>query len=150
MIEQILSQYTGISANQIARILSLKQAQVYEDPDYQAWISQLDPTALYETLPLARAAYEQGMPQFAEHLRDNYGLDNTKMSPFTLGNWLVGFLQYPNTITNLAKLHHRIPPQAFREMLPMMLTMLDTMPDGGAQWQRALALMALPLLVRRN
>jgi hypothetical protein len=35
-------------------------------------------------------------------------------------------------------------------MLPEMIAMLDEMPEGRAEWQRALALMALPLAAERD
>lgn len=102
---------------------------------------------LHDSLPHARNAYERSLPRFTQILKEKYGLSNTPMSAFTLGNWLVGFLRYPESIADMPKLHQRVPA-AFREMLPEMLKMLDNVPHG-AQWQKALALMALPMMAVR-
>ncbi|MCU0463768.1 MAG: hypothetical protein MUF38_04280 [Anaerolineae bacterium] len=150
MLEDTLAHYIGANKDQINRLTRMKQSQVYSDPTYQAWVQQMDAGALHETLAHARAAYEEHLPQFAAILSTRYGMSNTPMSSFTLGNWLVGFLQYPDSISNLSKMHQRIPQEAFREMLPEMIQMLDDLPTGREGWQRALALMALPLVAVRD
>jgi len=150
MIENTLSRYTGVVPAKISRLLRLTQSRIYEDKEYRSWIEALDTDVLGETLPHARVAYERHLPEFTEHLKEKYGMVNTPMSAYTLGNWLVGFLRYPDTIINLSKMHDRIPAEAFSDMLPEIITMLDEMPQGRAEWQRALALMALPLVASRN
>jgi methionyl-tRNA formyltransferase len=150
MIEETLSKYIGISPVKISRLLKMKQAKIYEDGEYQTWISQIDTDLLYNTLPHARQAYEKHLPYFAQILQDRYGMVNTSMSAFTLGNWLVAFLKYPVAISELSKKHARIPQQAFLDMLPEMIQMLQEIPAGRAEWQRALALMALPLCAPRD
>lgn len=146
MIEDTLAQYTGIPKASISRIIKMPQATVYDDQEYQGWIRALDSNRLHTTLPLARSAYDRHLPEFVEGLHARYSMKDTPMSSYTLGNWLVGFLQYPSTLANLSEIHNRIPQHAFRELLPLLLNMLDDMPAGREDWQRALALMALPLL----
>lgn len=150
MIAQALAQYIGVPKAKIERLLALTQEKIYQDAEYQAWINTLNIEQLNKFLPLARAAYEKHLPTFTEHLHTQYNLSNTPMSAFTLGNWLVGFLQYPSQISELSRMHRRLPPQAVREMLPEMIAMLDDMPEGRAEWQRAFALMALPLAAARG
>ncbi|PJF36918.1 MAG: hypothetical protein CUN49_03005 [Candidatus Thermofonsia Clade 1 bacterium] len=150
MIAEVLAQYIGVEKRKVERLLALKQEQIYEDPEYQAWISKLNVDRLNSFLPLARAAYEKHLATFTEHLRTKYNMVNTPMSAFTLGNWLVGFLHYPSQISELARLHRRLPRQAVLEMLPEMIAMLDDMPEGRAEWQQAFALMALPLAAERS
>jgi hypothetical protein len=149
MIETTLSNYIGVPSDKIARLLKMKQQAVYADPEYQAWINRLDANRLHQTLPHARAAYEKHLPHFIEILHTRFGMSNTPMSAFTLGNWLVGFLQHPEAIGDLSRMHSRIPSEAFRQMLPDMIEMLNDMPQGRAEWQNALALMALPLVAPR-
>jgi hypothetical protein len=68
------------------------------------------------------------------------------MSAFTLGNWLVGFLQFPAALEGLSKFHKRLPQDAMAELLPHMLSVLEDMPHGSADWQKALALLSMPML----
>lgn len=150
MVASVLAGYIGVAQSKIERLLGLTQEQIYQDAEYNAWINTLDVEQLNSYLPLARAAYEKHLATFTEHLRTRYNMANTPMSAFTLGNWLVGFLQYPSQISDLSRIHQRLPRQAVLEMLPEMIAMLDDMPEGREAWQRALALMALPLAAARN
>jgi hypothetical protein len=150
VIEQTLAQYVGVQPKQIARLMVRPQLEIYDDSEYKAWVSQLDAEQLYATPPHAREAYNQRMPHYSQFLGENYNLSNTKMSAFTLANWLVAFLQYPEYMRDMIKMHRRLPADAIAAVLPDMLESLQEMPDGGRDWQRALALLALPLLVSRD
>jgi|GEM_PF-1787379 len=150
MLEDTLAQYIGIPTTSVSRIIKMQQTKIYEDKDYKEWINKLDSTSLHNTLPHARSAYDKHLPDFVQILQTRYGMKDTPMSAYTLGNWLVGFLQYPSALANLAEMHNRIPQRAFREMLPQLISMLDEMPAGRADWQRALSLLALPLLAPRD
>ena len=145
-MDAILSRYIGVSPGKVARLLTLSQQQVYADQEYLGWVNQLDAERLYDTLQYARSVYEAYMPEFSQHLSNQFGMHKTVMSAYTLGNWLVGFLQFPNTINGLTRMHQHIPRQAIADLLPRMLEVLQEMPEGGREWQRALAILSLPLL----
>lgn len=149
-IAAVLAHHIGVEQRKVERLLALTQEQVYQDAEYRAWIESLEVERLNQLLPLARAAYEKHLATFTERLSERYNMPNTPMSAFTLGNWLVGFLQYPSQIADLARIHQRLPRQAVLEMLPEMIAMLDEMPEGRAEWQRAFAVMTLPLAAKRN
>jgi acyl carrier protein phosphodiesterase len=68
------------------------------------------------------------------------------MSPFTLGNWVVGILEYPEEAKKLIEMHRRVPHQALVDNLPGILEILNEMPRGRAEWQKALCLLAFPLM----
>lgn len=150
MLEQTLATHIGVSQAEVSRLLKMKQSQIYTDPNYQRWLHSLDAARLNDTLQLARAAYEKKLPYFTNLLKTDYGLADTPMSAFTLGNWVVGFLQYPEQISDLARMHNKLPREAVVRMLPEMIGMLDDLPQARAEWQRALALMALPLAAVRD
>jgi len=141
-----IAHYTGQSTSEINRLLGLGQAAVYADPVYKDWVKSLDVTLLHQTLPMARAIYERLLPSFTARLKDSYGIDSSPMSAFTLGNWLVGFLQYPDQINQLAHLHRRIPKAALEEGLPDILQALEELPNGKREWQKAMTVLMLPLL----
>lgn len=150
MLEATLADYIGVETRDVQRLLRMKQSRIYDDPTYQAWIAKLDANQLHQSLNEARAAYEKMLPQFSQQLSERYNMNNTPMSPFTLGNWLVGFLQYPDAIRELSQKHNRLPREAVIDMLPEMLSMMNGMKQGRADWQKALALMALPLAAERD
>lgn len=129
-------------------MLSLSQQALSEDAGFQTLISQLDTNTLDQTLSLARAAYETRMDAFHKVLEQHYGLARTSMSAYTLGNWVVGYAQFPNAVGNLTHLHRRLPVGAIVELLPDMLAVLGEMPQGREAWQHALAVMTLPLLAK--
>lgn len=119
---------------------------IYNDSAYLNQIRQIDTERLYETLPAARDIDAEYVPQYNQILSERFGLHNSVMSAFTLGNWLVGFLQFPKTLDNLSQHHKRLPKEAMAELLPHMLSVLEDMPHGSADWQKALALLSMPML----
>ncbi|MCA9902210.1 MAG: hypothetical protein KC547_00020 [Anaerolineae bacterium] len=145
-INSTLAQYTKLPKAEIDRLLALSQDEIYNDATYLNQVRQLDAEYLYDTLPAARDIYAQYVPQYNQILSERFGLHNSVMSAFTLGNWLVGFLQFPTTLDGLSKFHKRLPKDAMAELLPDMLSVLDDMPQGSADWQKALALLSLPML----
>jgi len=144
-IEQIAS-YTGLAPRTIDRLLQMGTIHIYQDDDYIAALEGLDRVYLEDTLPLARDAYESHLDDFTQEIAERYGVDSEPMSPFTLGNWVVGMLQYPSHAAKMIAMHERVPRVAVRESLHHLLRMLDDMPEGTQQWQRALCLLSFPLM----
>lgn len=149
-MDKTIAHYSGLPVNQINRLLNMRQSQIYADVQYQSWVDALDSQLLYDTLNYAREAYENNLGVFHKILKDQYNLNNTPMSSYTLGNWLVGFVQVPSKLSELVKMHNNLPLEAVMNMLPQMITMLDEMPEGREEWQKALALIALPLAATRD
>lgn len=148
MLNQTLVHYTGTPAATIEQLLQLGSQSIYRHPTYQDLVASLNRQALEATLPLAREAYNAHLPDFIASMQRKHKVSLEPMSAFTLANWLVGFLQYPATVEQLPTKHERIPKAVIREGLPELLAMLDDMPQGRAEWQRALAILALPLVLR--
>lgn len=145
MEAQVLSRYTGVPTKQINRLLSMSGQTMAKDPEFINLLNSLDKDHLEETLPEARAAYEKGLPAFERHLHQQYGLETTPMSAFTLGNWVVGALQFPQYTNKIMEMHENIPREVFVNELPRLLDMLDHV-RGGREWQRALCVFSLPLM----
>ncbi|MFP4323161.1 MAG: hypothetical protein ACLFTK_11970 [Anaerolineales bacterium] len=146
MLTKSLANYIGVSTRDVQTWLNMSAAGIYDDPAYQDLVYGLDRALLEETLSEARAVYEDALPEFQAALGSEYNFRNTPMSAYTLGNWLVGFLQYPDSLPELLDIHARIPQSVLTAGLPMLLSYLDDMPQGGAEWQRALAILALPMM----
>jgi len=136
----------GLPEATIKRLMGLAPADLLQDPEYLDLLHELDRELLEETLPMARSAYEEGLPAFSASLNARYGLADTPMSAYTLGNWVVGALQYPDHTSQILKMHDRVPGEAVRNGLEDLLGMLSTMPKGSREWQRALCALSLPLM----
>lgn len=148
MNTKTIANYTGLRADKIDRFVKMSTTQIYNDADYQDFLKTLDREFLIETLPLARQAYENNLPKFTAELQDRYRLPNMPMSAFTLGNWVVGVLEYPSTAGEIINMHGRVPAEVITNSLEELLEFLDDMPKGSAEWQQALCLLAFPLMMR--
>ena len=146
MLTKTLADYIGTRESTIEDLLQLSPTQIYQSEAYQALVAKLDRDLLHQTLPEARGAYEQGLPRFKREMGKSYDFDRSPMSAFTLGNWLVGFLQQPDALNTLPKFHGDVPRPVMREGLPHLLSILDRMGQGRQEWQQALAVLSLPLV----
>lgn len=146
MNSQEISAYTGLSTQLIQRLQSMSVNNVYADKDYLNALSSLNRDTLQSTLADARQAYENHLEEFSNAIRTGYNLNTDVMSPFTLGNWVVGILEYPDQAKTLIEMHERVPHQALVEHLPGILEILNEMSHGRAEWQKALCLLAFPLM----
>lgn len=142
-----LSKYTGLREEKIKRYSTMSTQAIYTDADYLNHLHTLDREFLIETLPLARKAYEEHLPDFAADLQDRYRLPNMPMSAFTLGNWVLGVLEYPTTAPEIIKMHGNVPGEVVANNLEDLLQFLGDMPHGSAEWQQALCLLAFPLMM---
>jgi hypothetical protein len=136
--------YMGISVDEAGRLLALSPAAVYDDSAYQDAVNRLDVDLLRHTLVHVRAAYENGL----DPIKEKYGLSDTVMSGFTLGNWVLGFLADPDHMNDMLERHARIPTDVIENALPELVGLLEDIPEGRAEWQRALVTFSLPLIAR--
>jgi hypothetical protein len=145
---ETIANYTGISLSEIKRFSNMGPYDIYKDPAYIAALKTLDRSYLESTLQLARAAYEKHIDAFKDDVKARYGLDKTPMSAFTLGNWVVGVLQYPSSAHEILKLHKGIKGEVISGSLQELLDMLNEMPEGAAEWQQALCMLSFPLMLK--
>lgn len=149
MDAKTIAHYTKLPLKEVKRYLTMDARDVFADEAFIEFMHSLDQEYLEQTLPLAREAYNTRLPDVEVSMRARYGLDNTPMSAFTLGNWVVGMLQFPSRGTVLAEMHDRLPPGVIREYLPTFLDALTAMPEGVQEWQQALCLLSFPLMKQR-
>lgn len=147
-LNQVLAAYIGLSPNDIHQLTELPAEQIFENPTYKTLIEGLDTEFLKKTLPEARTAYALGLPAFMARLEHDVGINHMSMSAYTLGDWLIRFLEAPETIPVVLNMHLRLTRPIIRAGLPYLLEMLSTMPRGQTEWQRALAIMSLPLVAK--
>jgi hypothetical protein len=144
MLSDNLAAYLDVAPEEVERLLTLAPHDMYDDPLYQDLLAQLDEVRLRDTLGHARALYDQGLPA----IKVKFGWSDTVMSGFTLGNWVLGFLSYPQRLPDLVNYHRRLSGKAIAEALPELAGLLDAMPEGRADWQRALVTLSLPLVAK--
>jgi hypothetical protein len=141
-----LAQYIGVPIEKVDYVLSMSGAEIVKDEIFVGMLKSVDRDLLERTLPQAREAYEKGLPAFETMLQKRYGLSNTPMSAYTLGNWVVGALQFPDYIDTILNMHADIASEVFVGGLPDLLDMVANVPDGGHEWQRALCIFSIPLM----
>ncbi|HEX3050048.1 MAG TPA: hypothetical protein VHP83_05280, partial [Aggregatilineaceae bacterium] len=125
------------------RLIALGPMRIFQDAGYQALVANLDSTILHQTADHAREAYEQGLPA----IKEKYQWSNTVMGGYTLCNWVLGFLKYPQRLPDLIERHGRLVKSDMRSALPEIVALLADLPEGCAEWQQALVLFSLPLIL---
>lgn len=149
MLRNMLSYYIGIDERTVDSLLSLSKREIFTDSTYTRLLDELDKHYLQETMGAAREAYELGLENLKQHLAGQFNLNVEPMSAFTLGNWVAGYLFYQDTLPDLLQLHRAVPTDAIAVGLPDILEMLEQIPQAGAEWTKAMSLLALPLLLER-
>ncbi len=144
MFIKLLSESIGISEFDIQELLALPRSELYQSPAYNALVSALNSNLLSATLPQAREIYETKMPGVIDSISADYSYKGRGMTPFTLGNWLLGFVSQPNQLPKLMDFHTRVPVSAIEAGLPLILDALWTMGEGAGEWVKAMAVLSLP------
>jgi hypothetical protein len=145
MLVTTLATYSQVSAEELKRLLALPAQAMYNDPAYQAMIAQIDSMRLQRSLGAARDIYEQKLPA----LKEKYGLSGTIMGGYTLCNWVLGYLMFPDRARSMIEHHARITVETVALMLPELIELLNPMGSEAQEWQRALIVFSLPLLAAR-
>lgn len=146
MLMQQLVTYTGLPETEIERLLALPPTEIYNDPAYLALIPQLDEATLKATAAQVQQIYGDQLPA----LKDKHRLGGTIMSSYTLVNWVLGFLMYPERLRDMLRYHRRLTPEQVADMLPDLFSLLDEMTEGVDAWKMALAVISLPLLANES
>ncbi|MBZ0279513.1 MAG: hypothetical protein K8L97_02150 [Anaerolineae bacterium] len=147
MLEDLLAHYIGIAPKDVQRLLEVQAQSIYEDNQYRQLVDTLDVKALEESLAETHMLLDKHVPGFTAAIVKKYPqVPVTNMTSYSLGNWLVGFLKFPQALNKLLGMHMHIPPQPIREFLPVLLDVFNELPYGGSEWQRALTLLAVPLI----
>jgi len=146
MDHKTLSRYLNIPESSVNKFMSMSSREILENAEYRELLGSIDRDTLEATLQDARETYEKYLPPFVETVERKYKLGTTPMSPYTLGNWVVGALQFPDYTDSILEMHTRVPGHVFVNELQSLMDILEHMPNAHAEWQRALCLFSLPLM----
>lgn len=141
-----IARYCKVSNHLIRDWISRPPADVYRDQQYIRTLYRLDLPYLRATLPVVREFYEENLDEFAHDMEEHYHISRGAMSSFTLGNWVVAFLDHPEYALNMIARHSHLPPELFDGGLERLMLMLEDLPEGCEQWQQALCLLTFPLM----
>ena len=141
-----LADYTGLDVQTIQKMLQSTPHAIYTSQEYIEVLRNVDSDLLEETLPEARRIYSLHLDEFAATLENRYDIHSNPMSAFTLGNWVVGVMQYPQRADALIEMHHNLPTEVFSDNLSDLIDMLGEMNIGREVWQQAMCLLAFPMM----
>ena len=143
MITHVLAPHFDTTPDGVRELLTLSPQELQDSPEFIALLDSLDPASLHGTLEEARQTLDAELPGLVSDFTNHYDIDHFPLSSFMLGNWILGFLNYPTELTQLPQIHANIPVTIIQEAIPYVLEMFGKMESGGSQWQKAFAAMAL-------
>ena len=141
-----LANYVSMEASEIDRVLKLAPSKVFEDPAFTSMINKLDVEILRDTLGDAHSTLDTKLMPLLQTTLKHHNLEETAMSAYTLANWLVGYLEWPNMLGQMLEKHSRIPTNVISDVLPHIMDILADVPSEKARWQEAFAAVAMPLI----
>lgn len=144
MDPQELADLLHISVEEVNHLLSLSPQAIYQDPLYRTLVQHMNSKRLHQSAPQARAAYNHSL----DAVKEKYGLAGTVMSGYTLVNWVLGFLMMPERMVDMLERHSSVDRDVIANALPELVDILGDMGDGREDWQHALVVFSLPLIVQ--
>lgn len=145
-----IAKYCNLPIEQVDYFFSLPPEEIYRDEQYVRALYRLDLPRLRMTLPMVRSYYDEHLDEFATCMERTYHIQRGAMSAYTLGNWVVAFLDYPENALSMLEKHSHLPPEMFNGGLEELLNLLDGLPEAQQAWQQALCLLAFPLMTPKK
>ena len=145
MLVAQFAQYLRIGSEEVEQLLSLQADMIYDDPLYKDLVQAIDTHELERSAHIVRALYEEHL----NAIKTEFGLGDTVMSGYTLVNWTLGFIVYPDRMRDMLPVHAAVSPELVAKMLPHLLELLDQLEENGDVWKRALLTFSLPLVAMR-
>lgn len=143
---EMIAHYTKLPKSMLIKYKTMSAKAIYSDSEYINALSNINRDDLEASLPLARRVYEKYMDEWKFMIQNKYNVNSEPMSAYTLGNWVVGVLQYPTSAREILNFHKGLDANMFREFLETLVEVLDDMPSHKEEWQNALTLLAFPLM----
>lgn len=145
-IVETVARCTNISLGEVSRWLALGPDDIIRDSTYLEQFRSLNAQVLEETLPEARRVMSIGLKPIADSIRHDHGIPHEAMSHYTIGNWLVGFVEAPAQLSMFQGLHGTLSRSMMANYLDDMIAVIDQMEQGREDWKRAVALLTVALI----
>jgi hypothetical protein len=143
------SQYLDLSQTQVEALLSKSLSECLNSPELKQQLNSLDVKLLRETLPTAGAVLAKELPPFYHWLTHELGVEHVPDSPDHTTKWVIGFINNQESLTNLVELHRPVPRPALERAIPRLIELFVGVEDTQIrkEWQKAIAILCLPLVV---
>ena len=145
MITKTLACYLNIPPDDIYRLLNTPPHELYQHPMYSDLLRSVDFEYLFDTLPYAKTVLQTGLPPLVARFSAEYNLYHFPLNGHMLSDWITDFLQFPAEVWRLREVHTGVGLQLIHEAIPEILGMLEALGDASHVWQRAFAIMVIPL-----
>lgn len=145
MIAKTLAYYLDLPQVDVLRLLQLPTHDLYQHPVYADLLGSLDYDLLFDTLPFAKTVLQSGLPPMVARLSAEYNLYHFPLNGHMLSDWITDFLQFPAEVWRLRDVHAGIGLHLIHEAIQEVLGMLDALGEASRLWQRAIAVMVIPL-----
>ncbi|MCX7592778.1 MAG: hypothetical protein N2235_03240 [Fischerella sp.] len=146
---KIFTQHLDLSQNQVETLLSKTLNECLNSPEFQQQLDSLDINLMRETLPTAGEVLAKELPSFYDWLKNELNVERVPDSPEHTTNWVINFVNNQENLTHLVELHRPVPHPALETAIPRLVELFDAVKDWQVkkEWQKAIAILCLPLVV---
>jgi hypothetical protein len=143
------TQHLDLPSTQLEALLSKSLSECLNSSELKQKLDSLDTNLLKKTLPTAGGVLAKELPPFYNWLKNELGVERIPDSPDHTTKWVIGFINNQESLTRLVELHRPVSRLALESAIPRLLAMFEGIQNPGIrhEWQKAIALLCLPLVV---
>ncbi|MBD0262536.1 MAG: hypothetical protein ICV78_07375, partial [Tolypothrix sp. Co-bin9] len=138
-----------LPSTQLETLLSKTLSECLNSSELKQLLDSLDGNLLKKTLPTAGGVLAKELPPFYNWLKNELGVERIPDSPDHTTKWVIGFINNQQSLTRLVELHRPVPRLALESAIPRLIGMFKEIenPQVQKEWQKAIAVLCLPLVV---
>jgi hypothetical protein len=143
------TQHLDLPSNQLEALLSKTLSECLNSSELKQLLDSLDANLLKTTLPTAGVILAKELPPFYNWLKNELGVERIPDSPDHTTKWVIDFMNNQQSLTRLVELHRPVPRLALESAIPRLIGMFKGIenPQVRQEWQKAIAVLCLPLVV---
>jgi hypothetical protein len=143
------TQHLSLPNLEAERLLSLNLEKLLSENVVKTLLQNLNVSLLQQTLPTAATVLSEKLPPFYSWLKQELGVKRVPDGPDHTTRWVVNFLNNQESLTRLVDLHRSIPSSSLKSATPRLVSLFASVvdPEVRQEWQRAIALLCLLIIV---
>lgn len=143
------TQHLDLPSTQLEVLLSKTLSECLNSSELKQLLDSLDANLLKKTLPTAGKVLAKELPPFYNWLKNELGVERIPDSPDHTTKWVINFINNQESLTRLVELHRPVSRLALESAIPRLLAMFEGIQNAGIRqkWQKAIAVLCLPLVV---
>lgn len=143
------AQHLALPNLEVEKLLSLNLDGLLNESTVQTSLQSLNVNLLQQTLPTAATVLSEKLPPFYSWLKQELGVKRVPDGPDHTTRWVVNFLNNQESLTRLVDLHRSIPSSSLKSATPRLISLFASVadPEVRQEWQRAIALLCLVIIV---